>query len=378
MHTALLLLGLTLLSTLLAADVGKSPEPAEPAGPRSARGPLLTYRDAAGQTQPVKTPQDFARRREVILRGMQEAMGPLPDRAHLPPLDVRVIATFERPEYQRLTISFVSEIDRGKEDRVPAYLYLPRATTTAPSAPTAAPGANRRPAILALHQTHPLGKGDVDFEQGRTNRCFASELAARGYIVLAPDYPSFGDYAYEFDNPRYVSGTMKGIFNHMRAVDLLASREDVDIQRLGVIGHSLGGHNSLFVASFDPRIKAVVTSCGWTPFHDYYGGKIAGWTSNRYMPRLRDAYGLDPGRVPFDFDELIAALAPRPVFTNAPTGDDNFAVDGVKRATTSIREVYALWNAEKNLVTQHPASGHDFPPEVREAAYRFLDDSLRR
>ena len=39
-------------------------------------------------------------------------------------------------------------------------------------------------------------------------------------------------------------------------------------------------------------MKAVVTSCGWTPFGDYYGGNITGWTSDRYMPRLKDAYGL--------------------------------------------------------------------------------------
>lgn len=363
MHTALLIFAFAFGLALLA----QAADTAEPAGPRVARGPLLTYRDGAGKSQPITSPKDWERRREEILRGMQEAMGPLPGRSRLAPLDVRVIATFERAKYRRLTISYVSEFDRGHEDRVPAYLYLPKTK----------PEPARRRAILALHQTHPLGKGDVDFEQGRTNRCFASELASRGYVVLAPDYPSFGDYAYEFDNPRYVSGTMKGIFNHMRGVDLLVAREDVDPQRIGVIGHSLGGHNALFVAAFDPRLKAVATSCGWTPFHDYYGGKIAGWTSNRYMPRLRDVYGLDADRVPFDFDEIIAAIAPRPVFTNAPLSDDNFDVHGVKRATAAVREVYALCNAQEKLVTRHPASGHDFPPEEREAAYRMFDQSLR-
>ena len=43
---------------------------------------------------------------------------------------------------------------------------------------------------------------------------------------------------------------MKGIFNHMRCVDLLQSREEVDPARIGVIGHSLGGHNSMFVAAY--------------------------------------------------------------------------------------------------------------------------------
>ena len=49
----------------------------------------------------------------------------------------------------------------------------------------------------------------------------------------------------------------------------------VDPERIGVIGHSLGGHNSLFVATFDERLKAVVTSSGFNSFAKYYGGDLA-------------------------------------------------------------------------------------------------------
>ena len=139
---------------------------------------------------------------------------------------------------------------------------------------------------------------------------YGLELARRGYVVLCPDYPSFGDYPCDFKDPAYVSGTMLGIFGHMRCVDLLQSLPEVEPQRIGVIGHSLGGHNAMFVAVFDQRLKVVVSSCGWTPFADYYGGKLNGWTSPRYMPRIKIAYNLDPNRVPFDFYEVVAALAP--------------------------------------------------------------------
>jgi dienelactone hydrolase len=236
--------------------------------------------------------------------------------------------------------------------------------------------------MLALHQTHPLGKGDVDVEKGRTNRCYASELASRGYIVLAPDYPSFGDYKIDFaamyKAGRFASGTMKGIFNHMRAVDLLQARDDVDGKRIGVIGDSLGGHNAMFLAAFDTRLQVIVSSCGWTPFHDYYGGKIAGWTSDRYMPRIREAYKLDANLVPFDFYEVVAAFAPRPFFSNSPLRDDNFDVKGVKKAVAAAGEVYRLFDAADNLVAEYPDSTHDFPPEVREKAYKFIDAALRR
>ena len=170
---------------------------------------------------------------------------------------------------------------------------------------------------------------------------------------------------------------MKGIFNHMRCVDLLCERPDVDAERIGVIGHSLGGHNSLFVAAFDERIKAVVASCGWTPFADYQGGNITGWTSDRYMPRLRDVYHLQVSEVPFDFYEVIAAIAPRAVLSISPTRDANFSVDGVRKAIPAVRPVYELLGAPDALQVIYPDGEHSFPPESRRKAYAFLDAHLR-
>ena len=63
-------------------------------------------------------------------------------------------------------------------------------------------------------------------------------------------------------------------------------------RRIGVIGHSLGGHNAIFTALFDGRIKAVVSSCGFNAFPFYYKGNIAGWSHQGYMPRL-SAIGTD-------------------------------------------------------------------------------------
>jgi dienelactone hydrolase len=332
---------------------------------------LMVYRNSENVEIPVKTKEDWAKRREHILAGMQQAMGELPSREKLPALDVREGEKLERDEYTRITLTFVAEKDGDKEERVPAYLYLPKSKSET----------KKRPAMLALHQTHNLGKGDVDFENRRTNRCYASELAARGYLVLAPDYPSFGEYKIDFSamykSGRYASGTMKAIFNHMRAVDLLQSRDDVDGERIGVIGHSLGGHNAMFLAAFDTRLKVIVSSCGWTPFPDYYGGKIAGWTSDRYMPRLREVYKLDAAKVPFDFYEVVAAFAPRPFFTCSPVRDDNFDVRGVRKAVAAAREAYGLFDAKDKLVAEFPDSAHDFPPGSREAAYKFIDASLR-
>jgi acetyl esterase/lipase len=319
---------------------------------------LLYWLDDHGQQRPVASPEDWARRRAAVLEGMQAAMGPLPDRTKLEPPAATMGGREALDGCERIAL----ELTVAPGERVPAHLYLPL-----PAATSA-----RGPAMLALHQTTPIGKRDVG-EEGRPNRAYGLELAQRGYVVLAPDYPSFGDYPYDFATDEYVSGTMKGIFNHLRCVDYLVARDDVDRERIGVIGHSLGGHNAMFAGVFDPRLKAIVSSCGWTPFHDYYGGKLAGWTSDRYMPRIRDVYALDPDRVPFDFQEIVAALAPRPFFSNSPLGDDNFDAAGVRRAAVEAGQVYALLGAAERLVVRQPDCEHDFPPAERRAAYQLLD-----
>ena len=348
-----------LITTLLLL-VGVLPRlAAEPSGIDHSR--LLVYRDAAGAELPVKTPADWAKRRRQIIDGMQQAMGPLPSRTALPSLDMRVRDKFDGDGFTRLTIDFVTE----KNDRLPALLYRPTTRRLA-----------KRAGILALHPTSPLGKHRVTKKGGVPNRTYAYELARRGYVVIAPDYPPFGDYQYDFETDDYVSGTMKGIFNHMRCVDLLQSLPEVDPGRIGAIGHSLGGHNAMFVGVFDPRIRVVVSSCGWTPFHDYYGGKIAGWTSDRYMPLLKTRYGLDPDRVPFDFYEVVAALAPRVFFSSSPLHDSNFDVRGVKKAIPKAREIYKLLGQPNALHLRTPDSEHDFPTEVRHESYRIIDQTL--
>jgi hypothetical protein len=143
-----------------------------------------------------------------------------------------------------------------------------------------------------------------------------------------------------------------------------------------VIGHSLGGHNALFVAVFEPRLKAVVTSCGFNSFFKYQDGDLTGWSHAGYMPRIAAEFGRDAKQMPFDFTEVLAALAPRPVFVNAPRGDSNFELSGVQDCFAAARPVYGLFHASDRLVIETPDVGHDFPPDVRERAYAWLEAVL--
>jgi acetyl esterase/lipase len=315
-----------------------------------------------GKAEPITSVDAWERRRIQVRDAVQEVMGPLPTPREKVPLDVDVIEDSHGDGYLRRKVAYHTDSPTA---RVRAWLFIPEHE----------PGA-KLPAVLCLHQTTPVGKDEPAGVAGQRHFEYAKELAGRGFVTLAPDYPSFGEYPYDFDHDDYQSGSMKAMYDNIRAVDLLQSLPEVDAERIGCIGHSLGGHNSIFTAFFEPRIKAVVSSCGFTQFSHYKSGDLTGWTSARYMPRIASEYGKKPQRMPFDFTELVAGLAPRAFLAIAPTKDDNFDVEGVRRIVKAAAPIYQLYHAEGALAAEHPDIAHDFPPEMRKKAYEFLEKHL--
>jgi hypothetical protein len=353
--------------------------------------------------QPVKTAGDWARKRMQIAGEMERVMGDLPDPSRRVPLDVQIESREETPDYVRIKLTYAAE----PGDRVPALLLVPKVVKlsgegldgvvdeTAGTATTGR-GFGKLPAMLCLHPTNADGKAQTAGLVGLPTRHYGHQLAQRGFVCLIPDYPSFGEYKdYDFKQKRpkaatigrgsqpadeeqlYVSGSMKAVWNNIRAVDLLESLGYVDYDNIGAIGHSLGGHNALFTAVFEPRLKCVVTSCGFTAFHDYYKGDLKGWTSDRYMPRIRDVYENNPDKMPFDFPEVLAAIAPRGIYVAAPEMDSNFEVSGVRKCIAAAQPVFDLLGGKDQLVVEYPNCGHDFPDDVRERVYQWLDKQLK-
>jgi dienelactone hydrolase len=294
---------------------------------------------------------------------MQEVMGPLPRKEKRCPLEMKVEQEVDCGSYTRQLITYAAE----PGSRVPAYLLVPKNASRR----------TKRPAILALHPTDMEYGHRVVVETLRNHyRAYAVDLVERGYVVLAPAYPLMANYQPDLKAVGYQSGTMKAIWDNIRGLDLFETLPFVRKRGFGAVGHSLGGHNAIYTAVFDERIKVVVSSCGFDSYVDYMDGKIKGWTSDRYMPKLL-AYQDRLPEIPFDFHELIGALAPRPVFINAPLGDTNFKWRSVDEVVKSAKAVYRLYGSEANLHVEHPDCGHDFPLEIREGAYEFLGKHLR-
>lgn len=333
------------------------------AAERLPRDDLLLYHQADGSANYATTPAEWELRRAEIWKGMQQVMGPLPGDEKRCALEVKVEEEADCGSYTRRRITYAAE----PGGRVPAYLCIPKTATAEHPAP----------AVLCLHPTdNKIGNKVVVGLGGKEHRQYASELAERGYITLSPSYVQLADYNPDWKALGYASGTMKAIWDNIRGLDYLESLSNVKKGGFGAIGHSLGGHNSIYTAVFDPRIKVIVSSCGFDSFVDYYHGNLKGWTQDRYMPRMADYLG-HAQDVPFDFYELIAALAPRHVFVNAPLRDANFQWQSVDRIVTAAAPVFKLLGAEGNVRVMHPNTEHDFSDEPRMEAYRFIDSVLK-
>lgn len=335
------------------------------------RDNLMQFRSSSGEVKPVTSPEEWKHRRAEILAGMQQVMGRYPGTKERIDPSIEVVEEADAGTYIRRLITYNSEVD----DRTPAYLCIPKDVLA---------GKRKAPAVLCLHPTdNTVGHKVVVGLGGRAGRQYAAELAERGYVTLSPSYPHLANYWPNLGKLGYVSGTMKAIQDNSRGLDMLESLDYVDTSKgFGAIGHSLGGHNAIYTAVFDDRVSVIASSCGFDSYLDYYGGAESvwffgkGWCQIRYMPRLSNYRGRLE-EIPYDFQELLGALAPRPLFVNAPLHDGNFVAASVDRCAEAARLVYKLLGGENNLIIKHPDSDHNFPDDMRKGAYKLIDSILR-
>ena len=336
---------------------------------RMSREEILLVRRPDGTAAKATTVSDWSARRAEIIKGMESFMGPFPGKEKRCPLDMRIEQETDCGDYVRRLVSYASEPDC----RTPAYLCVPKEALKG----TKAPG------VLCLHPTEiNLGPKVVVGLGGKPHRQYAQELAQKGCVTISPAYPTMGGYDPDLKKLGYSSGTMKAIWDNSRALDLLDSLPFTKPGPRATIGHSLGGHNSVFTAVFDDRLKVVVSSCGLDLFTDYYDGNPKnwehgkGWCQDRYMARLA-GFKNRLAEIPADFHEMVAAIAPRTVFICAPLRDSNFRAASVDKVASAARQVYALHGAANQLTVDHPDADHDFPDASREKAYEIILRHLR-
>ena len=154
--------------------------------------------------------------------------------------------------------------------------------------------------------------------------------------------------------------------------------DEVDGEHIGALGHSLGGHGTIFLAAYDERVKAAACNCGATFFR--HNLRVTEWSRDRwyvYFKHLRPKL-LAGEMPPIDFHEIIALIAPRAFLDLSGLNDGR---PGTQRQRvlmlTKIMDVYELEGVPQNFAFFVHGRGHSVSHESRQLMYGWMDTHLK-
>lgn len=336
----------------------------------------MDARPAANLWRTNITAQTWPAERERIRAGVLKLLGPFP--TNTAPLDPRVVSETDCGLYVRRKISI--QVEAG--DRMPAWLLIPKKLK------------GRAPAIICFYgTTSGAGKDTTVGLSGAKpgtplarNRAFAIDMVEAGFVALAPDFLRDGERVPPSGKPydttdfyaRFPEWSCVGkdIWDTMRAVDYLQTLPFVDGERIGMVGHSYGGHTTIFASALEPRIKAVFASGPVSDFrgHGLHWAVSRGGGNSQSLPNLRP-YVLDHSLpLPAEFYEWTALIAPRPLWINQAVGERR---PHEEENHAAARQVYQTLGAAERVHYAWCAGDHDFPPEGRDAAVKWFNQWLR-
>lgn len=310
----------------------------------------------------------------ALRQALLSRLGTFPRPTALAPL---LEAPIDEGEYSRVRMTY--EVEAG--ERIAAWLLIPKG-------PVPQEG---WPAILAIHQhagQFALGKSELVGLVGDPMYAYGRDLCLRGYLVLCPDLLCFEERRpsndaqqtsrvlegeryerFEFTSRLLTGSCLQTKYLHdlSCAVDALVSLPEVNQERLGAIGHSLGGQETLWLTWYDPRIAAAVSSCGFglfsTLLHHGINHNFAA-----YIPGMLDIC---------DMDALVMDLAPRAFLLTAGESDPLFPIDGVRSIVEKAHRHFSQQGLSEHFQALLFPAGHCFPDEVKAQAYAFLDRWLK-
>lgn len=164
------------------------------------------------------------------------------------------------------------------------------------------------------------------------------------------------------------------------SVDALSVLDYIDPQKIYVAGYSLGGSVALHSAALDERIAGVISVCGFTPMRTNLPGKTAeGIYEYSHLHGLIPRLGFFAGtenRIPYDFDEILGCIAPRPVLIIAPSWDQYADTDDIKECVNEVRKVYGLYKNSDKPELIIPDDYNRFSPDMKEIMVSWAKDNL--
>ncbi len=359
------------LAVMLAAAMVMAPRvPAQTNDPMSAR-----WMAGAPPVPVFAAPSSLAAwksQRETIRSQLWSLLGKLPPRPSRP--QVKTVSHEDRGDF----IVEKFEFDNLAGSSVPGYLLLPKTAK------------GKVPGILYCHWhggEYEIGKEEL-FQANHTPEPPGPALARRGFAVLAIDAYCFGERngqgpggpaekgkdgemtASKFN--LWLGRTLWGMIlrDDLMALDYLASRPEVDANRLGVTGMSMGATRSWWLMALDDRLKTGVPVACLTRYQNLIQHEaLAAHGIYYFVPGLLNH---------FDTEAVIALLAPRPMLFMNGGQDSGSPADGIAAIESAVRPVYALYGKESSLTSiVYPPQGHVYTPEMWGKTLRWMDEQLR-
>lgn len=206
------------------------------------------------------------------------------------------------------------------------------------------------------------------------------ELAREGFLVMVFDPIGCGtriDEIKEFYQ-RFPNWSVMGkmVQDISLAVDACQRIPLADARRIYFVGYDIGAMAGLYAAALDPGIAGIVAAGGVAPLRFNEATVSTGGIAWRnlvplLLPRL-GAFLQNEKRIPYDFNELMALIAPRPQLIITFQGDSLSSYENLKRTMDSTARVYALLRAEKQFFFEARDDYNHYTPELNRQIIQFL------
>lgn len=337
--------------------------------------PLMTFAQHTSYPVPeFKLParlETWKDRRQSIRQTLESLMGNIPARPAVP--EVRIVSREERDGYSVEKFEF----DNGAGAVVPGYFLLPK------------DGKAKHPAIFYCHWhggNYDLGKQEI-FTTHHTPGVPAETLTSAGYAVMAIDTYCFGERSGKGPGGPTEKGSAEELSTSKRelwfgrslwammvrddrmALDYLFSRPEVDAQRVGVTGISMGATRSWWLMALDERIKTGVAVGCLTRYQNLIAEEKL---------RAHGIYYFVPGILThFDTEAVLSLIAPRPILFMTGDEDIGSPVSGIRAIDEKVRPVYELYgkgNAFVNII--YPHTGHVYTPDMWKKMQEWMQKEL--
>ncbi len=355
-------------AVLLLAPCGSAQEAATPARDTSRGDKMIaeyfrleTDKLRGASLAEVDSLEDWQSQRAARHRELLEMLGldPLPEKT---PLQAEVTGRVTQDEFLVEKIHFQSRPGLY----VTGNLYLPKQVD------------EKLPAILYVCGHGGVKRDGVSFGNKVHYQHHGEWFARNGFVCLTIDTLQLGEIegihhgTYRYDmwwwlNRGYTPAGVEA-WNCVRALDYLQSRPEVDPERLGVTGRSGGGAYSWWIAAIDERIKAAVPVAGITDLENHVvDGCVEGHCDCMYMVNTYR----------WDYGQVAAMVAPRPLLISNTDADRIFPLDGVVRTFEAARRIYEMHGAADKIGLNITAGGHQDTQELRVHAFRWFNRHLK-